>query len=295
MSDEKKAVVALGYFDGVHKGHVAVIKKAREIANGNNCTLLVASFGGNLRAALGEGKETFIFGEEERKKLFLSLGAGETLFFPTDREFLNKTACEFLDFLNARYPIAVYVCGEDYRFGNKGAGDVAFLKEYAKKYGQRVSVARTLFSGEEKLSSSLIKRLLLSGEIKKANALLYTPFFLTGEVVKGRREGRVLGFPTANLIIDPRKAELKCGVYAGKVLFDGNEYSAVINYGDSPTFSRKERLIEAYMPDFSGDLYGKEITVVFLDYLREIKNFSSAEELKRAVKRDVARIKRDKR
>ena len=193
MSDKKSAVVALGYFDGVHKGHVAVIKTARGIADKQNRLLVVASFGGNLRAALGDGEESYIFGKEERKKLFLSLGADETLFFPTDREFLSKTGEEFLDYLNGIYDISEYVCGEDYRFGISGACDVAFLKKYAEVRGQGVSVAKTLSFGGEKISASLIKRLLLSGRIREANELLYSPFSVSGKVIKGRGEGRVLG------------------------------------------------------------------------------------------------------
>ena len=290
MSDKKSAVVALGYFDGVHKGHVAVIKTARGIADKQNRLLAVASFGGNLRAALGNGEESFIFDKEERKKLFLSLGADETLFFPTDRDFLSKTGEEFLDHLNGIYDVAEYVCGEDYRFGNGGACDVAFLKNYAEVHGQRVTVAETLSFGGEKISASLIKRLFLSGRIREANGLLYSPYFISGKVVKGRGEGRILGFPTANLKIDPRKAALKDGVYAGEIVADGRKFKAVINYGNSPTFSREERLIEAFIPDFSGDLYGKEITVGFTDYIRGIKKFGSEEELERAIEKDVETV-----
>ncbi|MBO4594639.1 MAG: riboflavin biosynthesis protein RibF [Clostridia bacterium] len=290
MSDRKKAVVALGYFDGVHKGHVAVIKTAREIADKHGFSLVVASFGGNLRAALYDGEGSFIFREEERKRLFLSLGADETLFFPTDREFLGKTGEEFLDGLNGLYAIAEYVCGEDYRFGKFGACDVKFLKNYAKIHGQRVTVAETLSFGGEKISASLIKRLFLSGRIREANGLLYSPYFISGKVVKGRGEGRILGFPTANIEIDRDKAALRDGVYAGEITVDGRKYKAVINYGNSPTFSREERLIEAFIPDFSGDLYGKEITVGFTDYIREIKKFGSEEEFERAIEKDVETV-----
>lgn len=289
MSDKKRAVIALGYFDGVHLGHVAVIKKARDIADGLKCKLVVASFGGNLRAALGDGEETYIFDMEEREKIFLSLGADEVVFFPTDKDFLCKTGEEFLLFLNADREIAEYVCGADYRFGKDGAGDLALLKDYASSHGQKVYVTETILHRGEKLSSSLIKKMFLSGEIRAANELLFSPFFISGKVVKGRGEGRVLGFPTANLKIDPKKAELKDGVYAGKILADGKEYKAVINYGESPTFGRKERLIEAFLPDFSGNLYGKDIKVCFLDYIREVKKFSSAEELKSAIEKDLER------
>ena len=290
MSDKKRTVIALGYFDGVHLGHVAVIKKAREIADELNCKLVVASFGGNLRAALGDGRATYIFDTEERKKLFLSLGADETLFFPPEKEFLNKTSKEFLDFLNAKYEIAAYVSGKDYKFGKFGAGDVALLKEYAISHGQKVTTTETLLYGNEKLSTTLIKRLFTDGRICEANRLLYTPFFMSGKVIKGRGEGHILGFPTANLKIDDKKAELKDGVYAGKIVVDGKEFKTVVNYGKSPTFSREERLIEAFIPDFSGDLYGKDVSVVFSDYIREIKKFTCAEELMRAIENDVKTV-----
>ena len=283
MSDKIKAVLALGYFDGVHKGHVSVIERAKDSAEKNGNKLVVVSFGGNLRAALGKGTETFIYKEEERRELFFALGADEVVFFPATKEFLSMTGEEFLNRLNGKYDVKEYVCGE--------ACDVRFLEDYASFKGQTLTTVKTMFIGGEKISSSLIKDLLRKGELEKANALLYVPYFMAGKVVKGRGEGHVLGFPTVNIIPDVKKAELKRGVYFGETVIDGKTYKAMINYGNSPTFSNGEDVIEAYALGFSGNAYGKTVKIVFRKYARDAVKFSGEKELIKRLTEDEKILK----
>lgn len=290
MSD-KKAVIALGYFDGVHKGHCAVINAVKSEAERLSVLPVVFTFGGNLREKLSGGK--CIFTEKERAFILNEKGITEIFSAPVSDDFLSLSPKEFLDLINDKYEIKGYACGEDYRFGKSGAGDVAFLKEYAKKFGQFVIVCPAVYLGAEKVSSTLIKKRLSTGDIKKANELLSFDYFITGVVKADRQVGRTIGFPTVNIDVDGDKAELKNGVYAGYTVVDGVKYKAVINYGSRPTFSLNEKLVEAHLIGFSGELYGKTVRIYFTRFLRDIIKFQDKEELKTQLEKDVLNVKVD--
>lgn len=291
MSEIKKTVLALGYFDGAHAGHRAVISAAKDLAIKLNAALTVFTFHGNLRLAVGKGgflTDKRLLTDAEREKIYVSLGADKTYFAPTTAGYLKKGARAFLNDLNRKFNVAAYVCGEDYTFGKNAAAGVADLIKYAAAKGQTVLAVKTLYACGEKVSSSAIKKLLYAGEIEKANALLEYPYFITGEVTRGRGVGKKLGFPTANLTYPADKCEVKEGVYAGKIIICGTEYKAVINYGAKPTFGDGEKSVEAHAIDFSGDLYGKTVRVCFEKRLRDIKKFASAAELSEQLEKDVA-------
>lgn len=292
--DKKKnpVVLALGYFDSVHVGHREVIKRAREEADRLGCKLVVFSFDGNLRAMITGEEQKFVFTTKEREKLLLSLGADEIYFAPVNKEFLSLTKEEFLDKINGLFEVKAYVSGSDYRFGKGALGNTEYLKEYASQRGQTVIIAKDVFSGGEKVSTSRIKKLLANGKIKKANSLLSLPYSVMGKVVHDRGVGKSLGYPTANLTLKKDRQPLKNGVYAGRVVFDGKEYLAVINYGARPTFNENNPVIEAHIIGFSNDIYDKGITVVFDNYIRDIKAFSSKEELVEQLKKDILTVEK---
>lgn len=284
MSD-KKVVIALGYFDGVHKGHKVVLDTALKKADETSALSVAFTFGGNLRGKLFGGK--CIFTSNERAEILLEMGFSEIYTAPVTDEFLALSPLEFLDFINKKYAITHYVCGEDYRFGKGGAGDVFLLRKYAGEKGQSVIVCQDVYEKCEKVSSTLIKSALKSGDISRANELLGRDYFITGTVVADRGVGRLLGFPTVNFKVDNEKSELKNGVYAGYSVIDGVEHKAVINYGGRPTFNLSEKLVEAHLIGFSGSLYGKNVRVCFTRLLRDIKKFDGEEELKKQLKNDV--------
>ena len=196
-----------------------------------------------------------------------------------------------LDDLNKKYNISCYVSGTDYTFGAFGKGDVKYLTDYATEHNQKHIVVETLNMFNQKVSTSLIKESLKKGDIKKANALLDRPFSVCGTVVKDRQVGKKLGFPTVNICLENDKIAVKDGVYVGKVAFNGKSFLSIINCGARPTFSVSERVIEAHLIDFNGDLYGKQIEIYFLDYLRDIKKFESEEGLKEQLSLDVKKAK----
>ena len=291
LDNNQSVVIALGYFDSVHKGHRKVIANAYTLAQQLNAKPIVFTFEGNLKGAISGKNEKSVYSLEERKIILNEMGVKEIYCAPVNKDFLSLSAKAFLDKLNLDLKIAGYVTGDDYRFGDKGCGDVEFLRAYAKANGQQVMVTNTQTADGLRISTSLIKELLSSGDIKKANYLLDRNYSITGEVVKDRRVGTKLGFPTVNVEVEKEKHLIKNGVYYGKVDVKGRLYKAIINYGARPTFNLKERVLEAHLIDFDGDLYGQTLTIYFEGYLRDIKAFNDSEALKNQLEKDLLFVK----
>ena len=291
MLNKEKTVIALGYFDSVHLGHRKVIEKARRYAKEQGASLTVFTFKGNLKAMLSGEKEKNVYTAKEREKLLKDIGADQIYFAPVNKSFLSKGRLAFLNLLNKRFNIIAYFSGDDYSFGKYGKGKIDYLTKYASLHNQEHVIVKTYLSGGERVSTTRIKGELERGEIKVANQLLGKDYFVTGKVFGDRKVGTSIGFPTLNLSIDYSKFTLKNAVYSGYIYWKGKEYKAIINYGARPTFDLKEKLIEAHVIDFNQDLYGKEITLYFSDYIREIKKFSSSSELVSQLKKDVLVVK----
>lgn len=289
--ENKATVLALGYFDSVHLGHRKVIEKAKSYANAHNAKLIVITFGGNLRAMLSGEQDKNVYLTNEREELLKQLGVDDIFFAPVDFDFLSMEKIDFLNMLNRKYEINCYVCGEDYRFGKLARGTVDDIKRYAKEKNQDCIVTETELYNGEKISTSHIKRLLSNGNVEKANLLLASPYFVSGKVFSDRKVGRNLGFPTINLKIDKDKHHLKNAVYKGHIFIEGVKYNTIINYGSRPTFDMSNKLIEAHIVDFDGDLYGKDVKLYFDSFMREIQKFSSLERLQEQLKKDLQSVK----
>lgn len=293
MSDKKTVVIALGYFDSVHKGHRAVIGTAKSLAEEYGCLTAVFSFKKSPKKVLGISNKT-VYSTVERKSILKDFGVDEVFYAPVTKKFLSLTADEFLKFLNDKYNVKAYVCGNDYTFGHKGAGNVQALKSFANNHGQKVVVCEDVLLYGKKISTTRIKNLLASGDIRTANALLGRNYTITGKVFQDRKVGQKIGFPTVNIKIDVDKSCLKDGVYAGGVSVKGKSYRALINYGARPTFSLVEKLIEAHIVDFSGCLYGENLTIRFDEYMRDIVKFNDAYELTDRLNKDLQEIRSGK-
>ena len=287
LDNFRPTVIALGYFDSVHLGHQMVIKRAKEIAQKNNMSLTVFTFYGNLKGAIG-GQDKCVFLSHEREKFLKDLGVDEIYFAPVTKEFLQTDKKDFLDYLNIKYNIKYYVSGVDYTFGAFGKGNTEYLTDYAIKNGQQHVIVDTFLMSNQKVSTTLVKSLLSLGDVKGANALLGRNYSISGVVVKDRQVGTSLGFPTANILLDKDKFCICDGVYLGKVIIDNKDYYAIINYGARPTFDLEQKLLEVHIVDFCGYLYGKELEVFFVDYIRPIKKFESALELKKQLQSDLS-------
>ncbi len=291
--ESKKArgtAVALGYFDGIHVGHQAVLNKALEKAKENGLTPVVMLFDIHPRKLL-TGRVPPMLLSEERKRMLLKEMGFEVFDFDFHKA-MNYSPEEFeekilLGELNAK----VVVCGYDYHYGKGGKGSAETLKsELAPKSTEVYSIS-PVYLGDEAVSSTKIRRLINDGEIEKANAMLGDFFTYDFIVEKGDGIGHKLGFPTINQFFPEDFIIPKYGVYASKVKVDGEYYASVTNIGIRPTVSGESMRSETCILDFEGDLYGKRIEVSLIKFLREEKKFPSVEELKQAVSRDIMKTK----
>lgn len=287
-------VIALGYFDSVHLGHQNLIKLAKEYAEKNGCTLTVFTFLGDVKAKLNLTDDKSVYLPCEREQFIRDLGADNIYFAPITKTFLSTGKLAFLNGLNKKFNIKCYFSGKDYTFGAKGKGDVKYLTEYAKKHGQNHVVVDTFTYLGEKISTTRVKSALAGGDLVLANKLLGRNYSVSGTVVSDRQVGKKIGFPTANVLCNDEKFMLKNGVYSGKVKIDDKIYTAIINYGSRPTYQLNNKVIEAHIIDFSGDIYGRNITIEFVDFMREILKFDSEQSLKEQLKKDLLKIKGEK-
>jgi riboflavin kinase / FMN adenylyltransferase len=269
--------VAVGTFDGVHLGH-------REVIRGSNSVLTFEPHPSSVVSPQHTPRLLTTLAEKADK--IASLGVEELIVIPFDREFAACTAEEFIDDVLVGAVGATNVSvGENFRFGNRALGDARLLKADSRF---DTHVAPLLEVDGEVVSSSHIRGLVLAGEVRQAARFLGAPFQMRGEVVKGDRRGRELGFPTANLV--PADAHV-CpghGVYA--CLADGRP--AAVSVGVRPTFvTGRGELVETYILDFDGDLYGRELRIDFLERLRGERRFETVAELLAQMERDVERAR----
>ena len=269
--------VAVGTFDGVHLGH-------REVIAGSDAVL---TFDPHPVSVVAPRHTPKLLTTLERKaELIAALGVGELIVIPFDARFAQRSAGEFIDdVLVGALDAAEVSVGENFRFGHKAQGDARLLAAD----GRFQTVVHPLLEVDgEIVSSSHIRGLVLAGELSQANRLLGAPFQLEGEVVHGDERGRELGFPTANLIPDEALACPGHGVYAG--LGDGRP--AAVSVGVRPTFQTgRGELVEAFIIDFEGDLYGDRLRLEFLERLRGERRFDTAEDLVAQMHRDVERTR----
>jgi riboflavin kinase/FMN adenylyltransferase len=270
--------VAIGTFDGVHRGHQAVIKGADTVLTFDPHPLEIIH-----PTALP--KLIMPFGV--KRDVIEGLGVEELVVIPFNKEFAGRSAEEFIeDVLIAKLGAEQVSVGENFRFGAKAKGDPAMLAARAEFETRVVPLVET---DGETISSTRIRALVAAGDMEGARHCLGAPFMVEGEVVSGDQRGRELGFPTANLVPDDRLAIPGHGVYAAFA----NGVPAAVNVGVRPTFeSGRGVLIETYLIDFEGDLYGTELRVAFVERLRGEKRFASVEELIAQMRIDVEDAKR---
>ena len=278
-------VFLLGYFDAVHIGHRKLIARAKELAQSRGVSLAALTFTDAKR-----GAQVYVF--SERVAILSSLGVDYVCAAPFDEEFKNTEGETFLDVVTRSCGVRAFVCGEDLSFGKGASCGKVCLAEYCQKRGIPAEIMPIVSIGGEKASASLAKKYLDKGDVSSLNALLGDRYFISGQVeTEGRHVGRRLGFPTANLHPQEGKYPLRQGVYAVRAEVCGREYRGIANYGARPTFGDGRVVCETYLDGFSGDLYGKTLTVRFDRFLRPVMKFSSAEELRRQLERDLEKIR----
>ena len=284
----KKIVYALGFFDGVHLGHQALLDACRSLALQEDAIPGVLTFEGSPQSLMKEGLG-LVTTLEERELLFRQMGMEQVLILPFDEKLKKMPWQAFYRLLVEKYHAAGFVCGEDFRFGSGGEGTADALQEICQKEGLPCCIVEKIEVENRVVSSRYIRSLLESGELERANAFLGHPHLLVGTVAPGKQLGRTIGVPTANLSYGPERVKLPHGVYACRVKLDGKVYAAVTNIGTRPTVEGENVTVEPWILDFEGDLYGQTLRLELLSFLRPEQKFPDLAALKAQIAADALR------
>ena len=284
----KARVIALGFFDGVHLGHGALLERIAALGKEYGVPTAALTFDIHPDELVRQEPVLLLNSRQEREQLVKTLyGIDELLTIHFDRQRMEQPWEDFVEQTLLREYGAVHlVCGYDFRFGARGAGNSALLKEYCTTRGIGCDCIPQVSVGGEAVSSTRIRHLLQEGAMEEAVALLGHPHVIRGIVVEGRKLGRTIGIPTAN--VDPGEKRLmpRSGVYAAKASFEGQSRLAVVNIGNRPTVGGHRVTIEPWILDFYGDLYGKELTLELFTFLRPERTFENLEQLRQEILRN---------
>lgn len=286
LNQKQNLAIALGYFDGVHIGHRAVIKSAVDFAKKNNTKSAVITFSDHPYCYFKGVCPKYILTREEREKRIASLGI-DYLYELNFEDFALLTAKEYLNniLINHFHPISIST-GWNHNFGKNKSGNGNFLEEQAKNYNYKYFKIPPQKINNEIISSTEIRKLLSEGNIEKANLMLGQNFSIEGEIVKGNQIGRTIGFRTANLVYPPELIELPYGVYA----VDTTYGKGIANFGIRPTLNGSHTSLEAHILNFEKDIYGEIINVNFNKMIRTEKKFPSLDALKKQINLDIKSI-----
>ena len=288
---DKPSVVALGNFDGVHRGHQKLFKLAKEESQRLNIETIVFSFYPHPTWVVGGKKKSLIMSQEEKRNIIESIGIDVLIEYPFTKDFANMPPEEFfVNILVNKLHTKVLVVGSNYYFGKGKQGGVELLKELGERYNVKVVIVDAVLEGDEIISSSRIRKLISSGNIEMANKLAGHPYSVSGTIVKGNQLGRKLGFPTINIMTEEYRAYPPNGVYATKVYIDKKQYLGITNIGYAPTVDVEVKRIETYIYDFNEDVYGKHAKVEFYKFIRPERKFNSIDELKSEVDKNKQQV-----
>ena len=292
----KPSVITIGMFDGVHIGHQKMIEELKQKAVILGYSSVLITFENHPKTILASKDNKnieLLQTNEERLKKLSSFNLDYIVTLP----FTQKTAAlspkSFLDYIAPKLNPQILLLGYDNRFGNPNNND--FEDIISKGYYKDIKILQDkegFYYKDIEVSSTKIRNAIKEGNILLANKMLKENYSLIGIVVKGLQNGRKLGFPTANIKIDKNKIIPKDGVYATKIFFDSSEYNGITNIGHNPTFNAKEKTIETYIFDFSKDIYQREITVEFIERMRDEMQFADKDCLKQQMLKDTLYAKK---
>jgi riboflavin kinase/FMN adenylyltransferase len=293
----KAAVVTIGNFDGVHLGHQSLFHEVIEKADAINGNSVVITFQPHpIRVLTSNGKPPLITLAEQKRELIASTGIDNLICIPFTTGFAQITASDFVkNILVERIGMKAIVVGQDYTFGKNREGNLDLLQTYSEQFGFDVIVndwIRPRTNGTvQRISSTLIRELVIDGNIEKARTLLGRYYQIRGTVAQGRdRGGRLIGFPTANVNLTDELCP-KMGVYAVTAEIDYRKFNGVANIGYSPTFDDRVFTVEVHILDFNDDIYGQNIRVNFIKRIRSEKKFAAISELSAQIEKDIAKAR----
>ncbi|WP_075528382.1 bifunctional riboflavin kinase/FAD synthetase [Sporosarcina ureilytica] len=294
IDKEGQYSLAIGFFDGLHKGHQTVIQKAIDKARELEIQSAVMTFNPHPSHVLGDGKNKvgYITPFEEKATVLRSLGVDVLFVVKFDKALASLSPEQFVEVFIKKLGVKHVTAGFDYSFGAKGAGTMHDMERLSNDMYETTIVGKVI-DQEDKVSSTRIRILLSEGKVEKAAILLGRNFRTIGTVVHGEKNGRKLGFPTAN-ILPPEDSILPLnGVYAVQIMIDGKKYDGVCNVGVKPTFEKgqQQTTVEVHILDFEEDIYGKAVAVEWIYFIRPEKKFDSFTALIEQISRDKERAK----
>ena len=283
--ENKKRVVALGFFDGIHKAHQKIIGSAVVEATEKGFKSAVITLDKSPKEYFGKTSEESLTPTNKKNELLTNLGVDEVYYLEFNEKLQNLSAEEFINNILKKLNVDKVFCGFDYRFGYKGLGTPDLIKDN----GIEVMVQEKQKIDEEKISTTVLKEFVRKGEFSKYKEYTGRFYSISGLVVKGRQLGRTISFPTANLELDGKYLLPETnGVYITKIKVNNNIYKSVTNIGYNPTVSdeKNKKFIETHILDFDEDIYGEKIEIYFYEFLRKEQKFESFDHLKEQLKLD---------
>lgn len=285
--ENRNNYIALGSFDGLHLGHLSLVRKVKTLAMKNDGKSIVFTFKNHPRTFINiDNKIELIMTNDEKIKVLQKENIDILAFKNFDKEIMKMIPEDFIKWLCKTYNVKGIVVGFNFKFGYKNLGDVEILENLQEKYGYKLHVMEPCKIDNEIISSTAIRKELINGNVKKAFKMLSRPYMLSGKVIDGKKLGRTIGFPTANLEINKEKIVPKKGVYYTNVDVSGKIFKGITSVGNNPTVNGKELTIETYILNFSDDIYEKEINVYFIDRIRDEIKFNNINELIEQLKSD---------
>ena len=290
LTKNKNTILTLGTFDGIHPGHLKIINKLVGCSKEKGCRNVVITFYPHPRTVLSSGNDIkMLTTQVERKNLLEKQGVENFLTINFTKEFSALTAEEFIyEYLINGIGLSEIVLGHDHHFGKGRSGNVELLKKIGAKEGFSVTTVDAFYINNEVVSSTKIRNALSEGALKRANNLLGRNYSFSGTVIGGDKRGRGLGYPTANIKLSSQEKLLPAiGIYAVRVLLENENHFGLLSIGKRPTFYNSGEIVtEVYIYNFDREIYGKEVTVEMVEYLRGEEKFNSAEELINQMNKD---------
>ena len=288
LSPEKDMLLTIGVFDGVHLGHRYLISQLTELARQQGLLSGVVTFRQHPQEVLSpQTRLPFLTDLAQRTNLLKNEGVEAIITLSFTPELAQLSAGQFISLLKKYLRMRGVVIGPDFALGQNREGNTDTLRRLGQEMGFSVTVVPPIIINGEVVSSTAIRNALAEGDMKRVQNLVGRPFSLHGRVIPGTRRGAELGFPTANLDTDPEQALPAEGVYVGWVHINDQAYPSMTNIGKRPTFGGSERVVEVYLLDYHGDLYGQELTIDIIERLRGEMKFDNLEELKKQIAEDV--------
>ena len=291
----EKIVLALGFFDGVHYGHQALIRKTIKLANEKNCRSGVMTFAEHpLTHIFPAYAPWLITTNDEKIRIMKDMGVDEVYINDFTDTLMKASPKEFIrDYLLQKYPVCHVVVGFNYTFGYKGEGDIQMLMELGERFGFGVTVIPPCVIDGRSVSSTFIRELISTGKVEEVPKYLGRAYGFDGTIVKGKQLGHTVGIPTANLKMRAKLILPNSGVYYTEVGLEGKMYDGLTNLGFNPTFEKHPYSIETYIYDFNARVYGEPMSLTFKAKIRDDIKFDNLDALFAQIRSDIDRIDRE--